>query len=303
VTRIAVLGTGPAAAQIGCEYALGGCAVLWAEEDEGAQQRVEEALRLASGHGLAGPAEVERARSLMVRGDATISSTERFTLIVDAQDLPLEPRAAAIAPIAARHPEALVASASPLPSVTALGEAAGVGDRMLATVYGDPPLFSPVVELLAARDTPLRLLERVSQLLRALGKRPVQVRREVPGLVAARLEVAMLREALSLVERGVIDVGALDELVRDSLARRWALAGPIEAALLGTTPAMSALSELARVLDAEQPPPGAGRDLAAIATEPGEEKRLASVRERLEGGLAAALRAERAAPARSSENV
>jgi 3-hydroxybutyryl-CoA dehydrogenase len=299
VTRIAVLGSGTAAAQIGCEYALGGCSVLWAYDEEGAQQRVEDALRLASGTGLAGPAELERARSLMARGDPTISSTERLTLIVDAQAAALEPRATAISRIAERHPEALIASASPLPSVTALGEAAGVGERMLATVYGDPPLLSPIVELLPARDTPRRLVDRVSQLLRALGKRPVLISREVPGLVGARLELAMLREALSLVERGVIDAAALDELVRDSLARRWALAGPIEAAALGDT---DALLELARTIEAEQPTAGgSAEELAALAAQDASES-LASLRERVDEGLAAALRAERSGGRRVPEN-
>ncbi len=111
-----------------------------------------------------------------------------------------------------------------MPAPTELGEAAAVGERMLSTRYGDPPLLCPVVELLAARDTPRRLLDRVSQLLRALGKRPVALRREVPGLVSGRLELALLRETSWLLERGAIDAEDLDELVRDSLARRWALA-------------------------------------------------------------------------------
>jgi len=55
MTRVAVLGAGTVAAQVGCEYALGGCSVLWAGEEPGAEQRVEEALRLAASSGLAGP--------------------------------------------------------------------------------------------------------------------------------------------------------------------------------------------------------------------------------------------------------
>jgi len=74
--HVAIVGAGLMGSQIGCEYALGGCTVLWSQDADGAQQRVEEALRLASTSGLAGPAELERARSLMARGDATISSVE-----------------------------------------------------------------------------------------------------------------------------------------------------------------------------------------------------------------------------------
>jgi 3-hydroxybutyryl-CoA dehydrogenase len=301
MTRIAVLGAGPLAAQIGCEYALGGCSVLWSDDDEAgpaSAAAVEDALRVAATAGLAGPAELERARSLMSRGDPTISSAERLTVILDAQHLPLEQRASSIAEIAARHPEALVASATPVASVTALGEAAGVPDRMLATRYGDPPLLSPVVELLAARDTPQRLVERVSQLLRALGKHPLLLRREVPGLVAGRLELALLREAAWLIERGVIDADTLDELVRDSLARRWALVGPVASAALSSP---EELIELAHAVGTEQPGGAAANGLASL-TGSADQERLPVLRERRDDGLAAALRSERAGAARSSEN-
>lgn len=295
MTRVAVLGADARAAQIGCEYALGGCSVLWADAGEAGEQLVERALRMAATHGLAGPPDLEHARSLMVRGDPTISSVERLTLLVDAQSAPLDERARAIGEIAARHPEALVATVSLLPSVTALGEAAEVPDRMLATRYGDPPLLCPVVELLAARDTPRRLLDRVSQLLRAIGKRPVMLSREVPGLVSGRLEVALAREAAWLLERGVIEIDGLDELVRDSLARRWALAGPVESAALGSS---EELVELARAMGAETST--AGLDgLPALVAE-ADPDRLAQLRERRDQALAAALRAERAAAERAS---
>jgi 3-hydroxyacyl-CoA dehydrogenase len=293
VTRVAVLGTGPIAAQIGCEYALGGCSVLWSGEEEGADQRVEEALRFAAANGLADPPDLERARSLMARGDPTISSVERLTLIVDAQSVPLGRRAAAIAEISGRHPEALVVSAALIPGPTELGEAAGVGERMLTTRYGEPPLLCPVVEVLAARDTPRRLLDRVSRLLRALGKRPVALRREVPGLVSGRLELALLREVSWLLERGAVDAEDLDELVRDSLARRWALAGPVEAGAIGSREELAALAGLA----GEGPDLHALESLSALA-ERVEPEHAAALRERCDQGLADGLRAGRAASER-----
>ena len=292
MTRVAVLGTGPAAAQVGCEYALGGCSVLWSGEDSGADQRVEEALRFAASYGLAGPPDLERARSLMARGDATISSVERLTLIVDAQSAPLEQRASAIAEIAGRHPEALVATMA-LVAPTELGDAAEVGERMLATRYGDPPLLSPVVELLAARDTPRRLLDRVSQLLRALGKEPVALRREVPGLVSGRLELALLREAAWLLERGAVDAEDLDALIRDSLARRWSLAGPVESGAIDTREELSTVA-------ADDADARALASLAALAAEMPAE-RAAALREARDQGLAAALRAARAASGRAGD--
>ncbi len=143
-----------------------------------------------------------------------------------------------------------------------------------------------MVELLAARDTPRRLVDRVSQLLRALGKRPLALRREVPGLVSGRLELALLREAAWLLERGAVEADVLDELVRDSLARRWALAGPIESG------AISPRDQLAEFGDGAADS-RALESLAALAAEI-EPERAAALRERRDQGLAAALRAGRA---------
>jgi 3-hydroxybutyryl-CoA dehydrogenase len=202
----------------------------------------------------------------------------------------------AIGALAAAHPEALLATTGETITATALGEAIDAGERIVTTRYGSPPLLNPLVELLAARDTPPRLLDRVSQLLRAIGKRPVLVRREVPGMIGARLELALLRECAVLLERGVADAAAIDEVVRDGLARTWAVAGPLQAAELQGLPS---LRTIAAELDAEAVSQPSGRDLLASlpATEP---TLLEGLRERRDQSLAAALRAERDRAARHS---
>jgi 3-hydroxybutyryl-CoA dehydrogenase len=300
MTRVAVLGGGSAAAQIGCEFALGGCSVLWvAAERERCRQLVEEALRMASQHGLAGPPELERARALTdVRedGEEGRAAEGRLALVVEALPEELAGKAAAIAEIAARHPEVLVASTSGSISVTAIGEAAGVADRMVAIRYGSPPMLIPIVELLAARDTPPRLLDRISQLLRAIGKRPIVLEREVPGLIGGRLEMALLRECLWLVERGVASAETIDELVRDGLARAWRQAGPFETAALR---GVDVFRELAEGFG-EDPPEAVGiEELSELV--PGDPAVLGTLRERRDEALATVLRAERARPSRPSE--
>jgi 3-hydroxyacyl-CoA dehydrogenase len=295
VTRIAVLGEGPRAAQLGGEFALGGCTVVWlSSERERSQHLIEEALRLAAAHGLAGPVDLERARALITHADPAAGVDGRLTLILETLPERLQTKAEAIAPLAAAHPEALIVSTSETLSVTAIAEAAGVTERMIATRYGEPPLLSPLVELLAARDTPPRLLDRVSQLLRAIGKRPVTLRREVPGMLAGRLEVAILRECAWLLESGVADAEEIDAVVRDGLARGWAVAGPLQSAgLRGDAPALTAA--------AIGEDPAAGVGLEGIAERGAGGESLVALRERRDQALAGALRAERARAERKSD--
>lgn len=282
MTRVAVLGASAAAAQIGCEYALGGCSVTWFSED--VEPQVRQALRAVAQHGLAGPIGLERARALMSRRDE--APADRLALIVEALDEPAPVRAQAISQLAGEHPEALVVSTDPVGSVTELARAAGVGERCCLASYGDPPLLSPLVEVLAARDTPPRLLQRLTQLLRAIGKRPVVLRGEVPGLVATRLELALLRECLSLLAGGIAGAEQLEEVVRDGLAVRWRTAGPLASVSLEGREAFAARVEAIVPTLAQTFPAEALGQLDSAAAD--------AVRERRDELLAAELRARRA---------
>ena len=69
--------------------------------------------------------------------------------------------------------------------------------------------------------------------MRRLGKRPVRLRREVPGFVANRLQAALVREAFHLVELGVATPEDVDAVVTEGPGFRWPFVGPVETADLG----------------------------------------------------------------------
>ena len=67
----------------------------------------------------------------------------------------------------------------------------------------NPPHLVPLVEVVAGNDTAPATVERVLAFYAAIGKRPIHIRREVPGHVANRLQAALWREAVHLVAEGV----------------------------------------------------------------------------------------------------
>ncbi len=296
MTRIVVLGAGEAGAQIACDFALGGCSVVWVDEhQQAAAERIEQGLRLAGRHGLAGPAELERARALLSPrpgGGAGAGAEGRVTLALEALPEDAALKAESLGELARLHPEALLATTSTTAGVTSLGEAAGAADRMICIGYGPAPLLTPLVELLAAAATPPRLLQRVAQLLKAIGKRPVVLAREAPGLVGDRLRLTLLRECVSLVARGVATPEQVDEIVREGVARGWRHGGPFaDAALQDAGAIEAAATTVFPTLSAEQ-----GTEGLAV-TSGSDDPQLA--RERRDGALAEELRAERAAAAGS----
>lgn len=301
--HVAIVGAGLMGAQIGCEYALAGCPVSWIVRDaERASRRVEAALQLAVEHRLADAKQVAAARRRMEyldgrsrdrapaqRGDSPLARP--LALIVESLPEDLGVKAEVLQPLAKRYPEAIFATNTSSISIGELGQAAWVAQRIVGTHYWNPPLLMPLVEVLAGADTPKAVREIVVTLLRRIGKRPVVLEREAQGLLWNRLQLAVLREALWLVEKGIATPQTIDEVMRDGLARRWRLTGPFETVGLGGAATFDAIAAnlFPSLSDATQ---GSGFDPHV----PHDRELLAALRKRRDEALAAELQAERERP-------
>jgi 3-hydroxybutyryl-CoA dehydrogenase len=217
-------------AQIGCEYALGGHEVtLVARDTSAAQRRVESALELVEDHGL-GDVAPARGRLRVTTGPLAHLECD---LAVESVPEELELKTRLLREVAAASPQAVLASNTSSIPITALGAAVGAPGRVLGTHYLNPPLLMPPVELVAGERTDPAVLATMGETLRELGKQPVLVRRDVPGFVWNRLQFALLRECVWLVDEGVASTEDVDRVLRDGLARRWRRVGPFAAIGLG----------------------------------------------------------------------
>ncbi|MFX3675007.1 MAG: 3-hydroxyacyl-CoA dehydrogenase NAD-binding domain-containing protein [Paenisporosarcina sp.] len=105
--------------------------------------------------------------------------------------------------------------------------------RMLIGHPFNPPLVMPLVEVVPGTFTSNEAVEDAIVFYKALGKAPQHIQKEVFGFVANRLQFAMLREAMFLVNEGVVAMKDVDEIVKDSIGLRWAAAGPMLGMHLG----------------------------------------------------------------------
>lgn len=90
----------------------------------------------------------------------------------------------------------------------------------------NPPHVVPAVEILPGKETDPAVVTRTCEFLRSVGQTPVLMNFFVPGFLLNRMQAALVREAINLVESGVADVDAVDAVIRDGLGLRWALMGP-----------------------------------------------------------------------------
>lgn len=218
--------------QIGAEYALGGHTVtLWSRDQDALRERVREVMDIAARFDLAQPAELNAAVQ-RIRLVANTAEIELADLFVESLPEDKQLKIALLRPMALRYPEATLASNTSSLGVGDLGEAIGAPERTIGTHYWNPPLLMPLVELVGTQKTEPERLKRMTSVLEKLGKRPINVR-DVPGFVWNRLQFALLREALWVVEQGVASAEDVDEIVRSGLARRLRLTGPFQTVALG----------------------------------------------------------------------
>lgn len=100
-------------------------------------------------------------------------------------------------------------------------------DRMFNTHYFMPAHIVPLVEIVAGGKSDLALAEKLCEFYRAHGKKPVLVKKDIPGFLANRIQHALMREALSLVEEGIATPDDIDTAVRYSFGFRYAAVGPM----------------------------------------------------------------------------
>jgi 3-hydroxybutyryl-CoA dehydrogenase len=230
---VVVVGSGLMGSQIAVEYALGGHGVhCLARHPEVTQARVGEAFATVLRLGLRDESATAAAVARLSVGSSLID-IERCDLVVESVPEDLTLKGQVLTPIAAHFPEAVIASNTSSLSIGAIGEACGAPERTVGTHYWNPPLLMPLVEVISGPHSRPEAVELARAAVASCGKRPVLVQRDVPGFIWNRLQHALLREALWIVDNGVASPEAVDEVVRYGNARRWEHVGPFAAAALG----------------------------------------------------------------------
>ena len=180
------------------------------------------------------------------------------------------------------------------------------GRRVLGTHFWNPPYLIPLIEVVQGEHTSAETVARTMDVLKAAGKLPVHVRKDVPGFVANRLQHALWREAMSIVQLGIADAETVDLCVKNSFGLRLAVMGPIETAdLNGLDLVQSIHQQILPFIDRTPGPLQILRDKAAAGELgmktgqgflPWTEETATAAHARLADHLIAALAAKMAPP-------
>jgi 3-hydroxybutyryl-CoA dehydrogenase len=165
---------------------------------------------------------------------------------------------------AAASPTAILASNTSVIPITRIMSGLKRKERALGTHWWNPPYLVPLVEVIKTPSTLPEAALAMTALLKAAGKTPVTVERDVPGFIGNRLQHALWREAIALVADGVCDAKTVDTVVKASFGRRLAVLGPLENAdLVGTDLTLAIHESVLADLDRTPGPSPYLKDLVA----------------------------------------
>ena len=199
---------------------------------EASQQACERLMQRTQGHVDAGLLDV----TVLERAAAVQSGQDIATAVADAdlvfeavfEQIALKHQVLAAISAAARPDTVIATNTSSLP-IDDLAIAVTHPDRFLGMHWFNPPEWTPGIEIILGSATDPGVVARVTSFLRAIGKHPIAVG-SGPGFVANRLQFALFREALAIVEDGLVTPEGLDEVVRSCFGFRLPFFGPFQIA-------------------------------------------------------------------------
>jgi 3-hydroxybutyryl-CoA dehydrogenase len=234
---VGIVGGGLMGAGIAAKFALAGHEALVFEASrerratipavvEGILQELQAAGVISPAEGAAASARIKLVDGLPALAAAALVIEAVPEVLVLKQELYRELEAVLA-------PGALLASNTSGFMPDALGAGLARPECFLITHFWNPPHAIPLVEVVPGTRTAPAAVDRTVALLRGIGAEPVVLHKAVPGFIGNRIQFAILREALHLVQTGVADPETIDTVMKASLGRRYAIAGPFESADLG----------------------------------------------------------------------
>ncbi|MGE5522917.1 MAG: 3-hydroxyacyl-CoA dehydrogenase family protein [Rhodospirillaceae bacterium] len=221
---VALIGGGTMGADIAASFAARGWIAHIVEPQESSRRTLPQ--RLASAMKALG-AQADMAKFPLHTGMDSVP-WQAVDIVIEAVPEKLDLKRQVFAELERRaKPDIPLCSNSSAIPIGKIGEGLQTRRRMVGTHYFMPGHLVPAVEVVCSKDTDRRHADEVADMLKSVGKVPVRVGLDIPGFVANRMQAALSREAINLVERGIATPEDIDNAVRFGFGFRYIAAGPL----------------------------------------------------------------------------
>ena len=233
IERVGVVGAGLMGHGIALSFAVGGYEVALTDTTDENLQRAMEHIGVTLGvlvdRGLVDEATADVVPGRIHTSTSLVGAMADVDFVVEAvfEDLDLKRQVFADLD-GSCSPAAVFASNTSSYMASQLAPATNRPDRVVVANWWNPPHLLPLVEVVGGPQTSAATIEITRGVLESIGKTPVVLQKESLGFIGNRMQFALLREALSIVDRGIATAADVDTVVKSSFGRRLAVAGPLE---------------------------------------------------------------------------
>ena len=233
VRRIGIIGAGLMGHGIALQFAIGGYDVAMVDTTDDnlrrAMDNVRKTLDVLAELGLVDQQTAASAPDRIDTSTSLANSVADVDFLVEAvfEDLSLKQSVFAdLDRFAPAH--AVFTSNTSLFMTSQLAPSTNRPDKVVVANWWNPPYLLPLIEVVRGPETSDMTLDITTGVFSKLGKQPVVLQKESLGFIGNRMQFALLREALSIVQKGIATAEDVDTVVKTSFGRRLAVAGPLE---------------------------------------------------------------------------
>lgn len=233
IERVTVIGMGMMGPGIAMCFAAGGRQVTMTGRTEASLGRghavLEACLRDLEGEGLLSAAAVSGALGRVKLSTDTLAAAAGSELVVESivEDLPTK-RALFAELDRVCPPSTIITSNTSGLRITDISAGMARPERAATTHFWLPPHLMPLVEIVKGERTSDETALALKAVLTEIGKRPVVVRKDVPGQLGSRLLSAITREAMYIVQEGIASAEEVDTAIKTGLGLRFPVFGPLD---------------------------------------------------------------------------
>ena len=233
IKRVAMIGTGtmgPGIAQVFAESGLD--VVLYdVKEDqlEKASKAIQSNLKVFEGAGILTGRESDEIRGRIASTANLEGAVQKADFVIEAVPEVLDIKRSVFEKLDHLCPQdVILATNTSGISITEIAKATRLPERVVGMHWWNPPIIIPAIEVIKGQQTSEETLAITKALVKRIKKIPVVVKKDVPGFLGNRMQYALMREAIALLNDGVASAEDIDMMVKAGIGFKFPVMGPLE---------------------------------------------------------------------------
>lgn len=232
ISKVAVVGTGVMGSGIAQVFAQQGFSVIVNDLNEDilqkAKKRIENNLYLFHQEGVLSKGDLKAALQNLTFS-SQLDEISGVDIVVEAIPEQIKLKQALFQKLDKMFSsEVILATNTSGISISSIASVTKRPDRVVGMHWWNPPYIIPVVEIIKGGKTKEEIVEAVRELVVRLKKKPVLVKKDIPGFLGNRMQYALMREAVHLLEEKVASAEDIDTMVKAGFGFKFPVIGPLE---------------------------------------------------------------------------